>query len=114
MPGWETSDEFMVRVTVTLCPAGMASCDWLSDSQDAPPHWLYPGPAAIERHMPIYPLSRDLERYTRLKKDLTLYRLTLGQPRQEDMLALLEDRGVDPEAVTAIDLRPPASQSNGE
>lgn len=78
------------------------------------PHWIYPGPAAIERHVPIYPLSRDLERYTRLKKDMTLYRLTLGQPRQEDMLALLEERGVDPEAVTAIDLRPPVSRTTGE
>ncbi len=38
---------------------------------------------------------------------MTLYRLTLGQPRQEDMLALLEERGVDPEAVVALDLRPP-------
>lgn len=71
------------------------------------PHWLYPGPAVIERHVPLYPLSRDRERYQRLKKDMTLYRLTLGQPRQEDMIALLEQRGVDPGAVAALDLRPP-------
>ena len=74
------------------------------------PHWLYPGPAEIERHVPIYSLSRDRERYERLKKDMTLYRLTLGQPRQEDMLALLEERGIAAEAVEAVeavDLRPP-------
>ena len=71
------------------------------------PNWLYSGPAAIERHVPMYPLSRDHERYERLKKDMTLYRLTLGQPRQEDMLALLEQRGVDPKGVEPLDLRPP-------
>ncbi|WP_375388369.1 helicase-related protein [uncultured Amnibacterium sp.] len=78
------------------------------------PHWIYPGPATIERHVPIYPLSRDRERYERLKKDMTLYRLTLGQPRQEDMLALLEERGVDVESVRAIDLRPPRISAFGD
>jgi hypothetical protein len=57
--------------------------------------------------VPICPLSRDRERYERLKKDMTLYRLTLGQPRQEDMLALLERRSVDLAMVEALDLRPP-------
>ena len=38
---------------------------------------------------------------------MTLYRLTLGQPRQEDMLELLEQRGIDAEGVTPLDLSPP-------
>src|SRR5204863_6345598 len=57
------------------------------------PHWIYPGPAHIQRHVPAYPLSADLPRLARLKDDLTLYRLTLGQPRQEDMLELLVEGG---------------------
>jgi hypothetical protein len=59
------------------------------------PYWLYPGPAHIERHVAPYPLSVDLARLSRIKEDLALYRLTFGQPRQEDMLELLlRRRGV--------------------
>lgn len=58
------------------------------------PHWVYPGPAQIERRVAPYPLSVDLTRLNRLKEDLALYRLTFGQPRQEDMLELLRHRGV--------------------
>ncbi len=54
-----------------------------------------------------YPLSRDIDKYDRLRNALTLYRLTLGQPRQEDMVDMLAKRGVDGDAVPTIDLRPP-------
>jgi hypothetical protein len=71
------------------------------------PWWVYPGPAGIERIVAHFPLSRDIDRYERLRDALTLYRLTLGQPRQEDMLALLNQAGVDGDAAPMIDLRPP-------
>ena len=77
------------------------------------PHWVYPGPATIERHISLYPLSVDIARLERLKSDLALYRLTFGQPRQEDMLELLRRRGLeaDPDqlAEMRIDLSPPPS-----
>lgn len=63
---------------------------------DFAPHWVYPGPAKIERHLAPFPLSADRPRYQRLKEDVALYRLTFGQPRQEDMLELLRGRGTDP------------------
>lgn len=53
------------------------------------PHWIAEGGARIERYVFPYPLSRDLERYRRLKDDMALYRLTFGPPRQEDMIELL-------------------------
>ncbi|MEO9329057.1 helicase [Gordonia aurantiaca] len=75
------------------------------------PHWVYPGPATIERHLSPYPLSVDIARLERLKSDLALYRLTFGQPRQEDMLELLRRRGLDtdPDRLDEmrIDLSPP-------
>jgi len=75
------------------------------------PHWVYPGPAKIERHLSTYPLSVDLARLERVKSDLALYRLPFGQPRQEDMLELLRNQGVEmqPErmAELRIDLSPP-------
>lgn len=40
----------------------------------------------IERILPLYPLSRDVSTYERLIKILSLYRLTLGQARQEELL----------------------------
>lgn len=75
------------------------------------PHWITDGPAKIERHLMPYPLSHDHDRYQRLKNDLAVYRLTFGQPRQEDLADLLIQRGVhlDPDEISRLrlDLRPP-------
>ena len=46
----------------------------------------------IERIIPIYPMSEEYGRYNRLIAVLTLYRLTMGQPRQEELLQLLEGK----------------------
>lgn len=73
------------------------------------PWWMYPGSARIHRVIAHYPLSRDIAKYEQLRTALTLYRLTLGQPRQEDMVELLAKKGVDGEAVPTIDLRPPVT-----
>lgn len=43
----------------------------------------------IERIVPMYPYSRDQAAYDRLIKILSLYRLTLGQARQEELLEYL-------------------------
>ena len=40
----------------------------------------------IERIVPMYPFSRDQNIYGRLMKILSLYRLALGQPRQEELI----------------------------
>jgi len=71
------------------------------------PWWMYPGPARIHRVLARYPLSRDIKKYERLRSALTLYRLTLGQPRQEDMVDMLARRGADAGELPVIDLRPP-------
>lgn len=77
------------------------------------PHWITEGRSHIERHLFPYPLSQDHDRYRRLKDDLALYRLTFGQPRQEDMVELLRRRGVHLDGVELarlrLDLRPPPS-----
>lgn len=43
----------------------------------------------IERIVPMYPMSKDEVNYERLIKILSLYRLTLGQARQEELLEYL-------------------------
>lgn len=46
----------------------------------------------IERLVPLYPMSNDEIRYKYLIDVLSLYRLTMGQPRQEELLQLLEGK----------------------
>ncbi|MCI4011223.1 helicase C-terminal domain-containing protein, partial [Brevibacterium sp. ZH18] len=75
------------------------------------PWWMYPGDARINRIIAKYPLSKDVARYERLKDALVSYRLALGQPRQEDMLELLDKRGIDGSTIPPIDLRAPKRQT---
>ena len=79
---------------------------------DLTPYWMYPGDAQLHRRIMAFPLSRDEDRWARLQESLALYRLAFGQPRQEDMLAALQRRGIagNPERIAElrIDLRPPA------
>ncbi|MBB2989652.1 hypothetical protein FHR72_001115 [Mycolicibacterium iranicum] len=71
------------------------------------PWWIYPGAARVERMIVHFPLSREEVQYEVLRDSLTLYRMMLGQPRQEDMMELLRQRGVSESEVAQLDLRPP-------
>ena len=56
---------------------------------DLVPYWClpsdFPSTRKIERIVPMYPFSQDRCRYDRLMDMLSVYRLTLGQPRQEEL-----------------------------
>ena len=63
-----------------------------SDSSDLIPYWglqKTDDMIRIERIVPMYPFSRDELAYERLIKILSMYRLTLGQARQEELLEYL-------------------------
>ena len=62
----------------------------------------------IERIVPMYPMSKDGIFYDRLIKILSLYRLTLGQARQEELLEYLFRECDDPTELKKlfIDLSP--------
>ena len=47
----------------------------------------------------------------RLRSALAQYRLTLGQPRQEDLVDMLVRRGADADELPTIDLRPPGPEA---
>jgi hypothetical protein len=53
----------------------------------------------IERIVPMYPLSKDQVKYERLIKILSLYRLTLGQARQEELLEYVLQSQLDEEQI---------------
>lgn len=69
-----------------LAKEARADCE-----SDLLPYWVYPlkGGARIERHVPHYPLSRDIERLAALRNSLALYRMVFGQPRQEELVGYL-------------------------
>ena len=56
----------------------------------------------IERIVPQYPMSNDVDSYRRLIKVLSPYRLTMGQPRQEELLAMLESQHLDQEQIKQL------------
>ncbi|WP_174615164.1 hypothetical protein [Virgibacillus ihumii] len=68
------------------------------------PFWSLPGKdgKGIERIFPLYPLSRDGAKYRRLMKVLTLYRLSLGQARQGDLLDQLLSAGIEEEQLKGL------------
>lgn len=84
-----------------------------ADASDLIPYWIYEvdGGAAVERRVMALPLSRDEIRYRSLKRSLALYRMVFAQPRQEDLLACLEqnigdERAAEVSARWRIDLTP--------
>ena len=71
-----------------------AAKDMKGNYPDLVPYWCLPNPeenpVRIERIVPMYPFSQDRIRYERIRKILNLYRLTLGQPRQEELITILD------------------------
>ena len=55
------------------------------------PYWLYPleEGAFVERHVPLFALSKDQVRYHDVVRSLGAYRMVFGQPRQDELLAYL-------------------------
>lgn len=70
-----------------------AAADRPPGASELVPCWLFePGGHAVERRVPLIPLSREVAQYQRLKRMLAVYRLAFGQPRQEDLLCYLAAR----------------------
>lgn len=75
-------DEIFAKAEKDLCPEGKS---------ELIPFWCLgeDQKIKIERIVPMYPLSKDQQKYERLIKILSLYRTTLGQSRQEELLHYL-------------------------
>lgn len=56
----------------------------------------------IERIVPMYPISKDELNYERLIKILSLYRLTLGQARQEELMEYMFNEFEDTEKLKKL------------
>jgi hypothetical protein len=83
---------------------------------DIVPNWHFDaGDVAIERIVPLYQFSQDIQRYFSMLRVLGLYRLTFGQPRQEELAEALDCALTEEELnQLMIDLCPMRRQSKNE
>ena len=73
------------------------------DKSGIKPFWyLDEGSPRIERFVPIHELSKDMSKYHQLQKTLALYRLTFGQPRQEELVEALKESGLTKDEISEI------------
>ena len=82
-------------------------------ASDLVPHWIAPGDCCVQRHVPLLPYTKEVEAFRRLKRQLAIYRMVFGQPRQEELIALLDQGGMSVSQLQAltIDLSPPATET---
>ena len=78
-------------------------------ASDLVPHWIASGDCRVERYVPLLPYAREIEAFRRLKRQLAAYRVVFGQPRQEELIALLDraDFSIAQLRELTIDLSPP-------
>ena len=97
--------------------------DRAANLSDLVPFWVYTteGGARIERHLPMIPLSKDVDQAEALRRSLAVYRMAFGQSRQDDLVQYLQ-RYLTAEQIKAavaelrIDLTPelsPERQKSG-
>jgi len=75
------------------------------------PDWVCPGQHAVERIVPLLPLSRRCGQLKDLCTLSAVYRSLLGQPGQEDLIERLNDDHIRQLALDAFDLRPDTLRS---
>ena len=68
------------------------------------PWWVFPGESKIVTWTPTLPFSKDKEREERMKRWRVMYRLAFGQPRQEDLMMILNEKA---DSFKPLDLHPP-------
>ena len=102
---WRPGDDIWNLIFELAEKAARAVAD-----SDLVPHWIAPGEHKVERHVPQFPYTAEVEAFDRLKRQLAAYRVVFGQPRQEELLTLLDQSGVDSTQLRnwAIDLAPRA------
>lgn len=101
---WQPGDDLWTRIFDLANQQARST-----NRSDLMPYWMTSGTHRVQRHVPLLPYSKEVEAFRRLKKQLAAYRVVFGQPRQEELLGLLEQADIDAQELQrwAIDLAPP-------
>ena len=101
--GWTVGEDLWQALFTLADDAARVSSD-----SDLVPYWIAHGDYRVQRHVPLLPYSREVEAFKRLKRQLAAYRVVFGQPRQEELMTLLDESGVDTRQLGewAINLKP--------
>ena len=97
--------------TLIFQRAEQATCN--AGAPDLVPYWIAPGACRVQRHVPLLPYTKEVEAFRRLKRQLAIYRMVFGQPRQEELIALLDQGGMSVNQLQdlTIDLSPPTAKT---
>ena len=101
---WCEGDDLWQRVFDIADNAARAE-----EASDLVPCWMAPGDHRVERWVPLLPYSREQSAFRRLRRQLAAYRVVFGQPRQEELLSLLDQSSASAQQLRewSIDLAPP-------
>ena len=81
----------------------LAQEKYKNDESGIIPFWyLDEGESNIERFVPIHKFSKDQAKYEKLKVTLALYRMTFGQPRQEELIQALKSSGLEKHEIVEL------------
>lgn len=107
LASWRSGDDLWTLIFRSADQAAREACE-----SDLVPHWIASGGYRVERHVPLLPYAREVEAFQRLKRQLAAYRVVFGQPRQEELIALLDrpDFSIEQLRDLTIDLSPPYVQ----
>ena len=103
LQSWRAGDDLWTLIFERADSAARAAGD-----KDLVPHWIAPGRHRVERHVLQLPYTAEVEALDRLKRQLAAYRVVLGQPRQEELITLLDRPDLEARLGNwAVDLSPP-------
>ena len=104
MSRWKPGDDLWQRLFELADAAARTA-----DVSDLVPYWIAYGDSRVQRSVPLLPYTRDTAVYERLKRQLAAYRVVFGQPRQEELLSLLDQSRLTASQLRdwAINLSPP-------
>ena len=105
---WRVGDDLWAAIFDLAEQAARAN-----DENDLVPRWVAPGPHRVMREVPMLPYTSEVEAFARLKRQLAAYRVVFGQPRQQELVTLLDQSKFDSAQLRSwtIDISPPAHGS---
>ena len=109
LAGWRSGDDIWTLIFELADKTARASRE-----NDLVPHWIARGRHKVERRVPQLPYTTEEKAFHRLKRQLAAYRVVFGQPRQEELITLLDRSDLDVARLRswAIDLSPPTTDDS--